>query len=221
MKLIFFAMIVLVASLIGMLIFEKDPEKPDLQLNQSSAAKVATRTIPNDLYQKFPIKPTHWEGQFKALSKRIGGLTRDPAAMDNEITNFAKALKQEQIKLLYQIVISTYQTGDEKLTATELLVRSNHPTTISLLTGIINADPAKISSALPIQQEYKAFQMLAIEGLATKAKAAPEAKRALNELVSKTTDSQLLDRIHRGLWALDGRAPSPEEQDMAALKELL
>lgn len=158
---------------------------------------------------------------FARIVGQMKGLTENPEAADQEISRLAESLSDAQLKELTTLVLSRHKSGDEKLLATELLARSPNANSIDSLNEIILTPPQDISKNPSIQEEQRAFQMLAIEGIANKTDFKDLAKKDLAQLLPKINDTALGDRIHRSLWALEGKAPTPEEQDRAALEQLL
>jgi len=176
--------------------------------------KEQTLTTPSDQFS--------FQEHFNRITKSIGTITENPEEADLEISNLAMTLDRTQLNELYTKVISKYSNGDEKLLAVELLSRSSLPETIEHLKNIASSSASESSydSSLT-QQEFQSLQVSAIEGLTQKPQLKHEAKLALNSLSQSTDNTLLLDRIKRAQAALDGRAPSPEAQDKAALEQVL
>lgn len=168
-----------------------------------------------------PLSKEEWQNQFHALTEQMSSLTDDPESIDQQISDFAQAMNVHQLKDLLTTIFSKQTNGDEKLLATELLARSPLLESIDYLKTVVTTPPNEVHGNPYLQQEHRALQMLAVEGIAQKFNHETEAQRALEGLTRSVEDSHLLDRIHRSLWAVQGRAPSPEEQDREALQTLL
>ncbi|MEY4615954.1 MAG: hypothetical protein RJB66_914 [Pseudomonadota bacterium] len=162
-----------------------------------------------------------WNEHIEKLTGQIGSLTPSPEAIDEEVSSFANRLKATQLSLLYKTVISKYKSGDEKLLAAELLARSPLPDSIEHLKNIITTAPESISGSAALQEEFRAIQLLAIEGITQKPLLRNESVKALQSLLPAVDNSFMHDRIARGLSALQGKAPALEDQDREALQKLL
>ncbi len=199
----------LIPSLPKIAVFESFKSKPDLTPSSEAPIPASIETA------------KEWHQIFNQMTQKMTGLSDNPERVDLEITSFAQTLVASQLNELYLLVTEKSSSGDEKLLATELLARSQLPSSIDLLKQIVSSSSQQVSQVPMVQQEYRAFQMLAIEGLAQKPELKAEAQKALTELASTTSDTLLIDRINRSLWALQGKAPPPEEQDQEALQKVL
>jgi hypothetical protein len=164
---------------------------------------------------------TPWPERFQQLTLQMGQLTDSPEDIDRELTRVAEDLSTSQLQELQTIAISSHSSGDEKLLAVELLNRSPNEASLPLLKSVVMTDPQEVFKNPLLQQEFRAIQMSAIEGLALKPADQSQADATLQELASSTSDSALADRLQRALWARQGKAPSPPEQDRVALEQLL
>lgn len=162
-----------------------------------------------------------WNEHFGELASQMSELTYSPEAIDQDLSDFADKLTLEQLSNLVNTVTSRAKTGDERLLAAELLARSPLIESIELLAKIITTSAESISDTPAVQEEFRAIQMLAIEGISQKATYPKESVEALQNLATTVDNSQMHDRIVRSLWALQGKAPSLEEQDREALTKML
>jgi hypothetical protein len=194
------------------------PKNPVFESLKSNTAILQSSETPTPPINK-PSK--EWLQSLEQMTQKMSGLSDNPTQVDQEITAFAQTLVASQLNELYLLVTEENTSGDKKLLATELLARSQLPISIELLKQIISSSSQQASQIPMVQQEYRAFQMLAIEGLSQKPELKNEARKTLTELASFTSDTLLLDRINRSLWALQGKAPSPEQQDQEALEKVL
>jgi hypothetical protein len=184
--------------------------------SSSPSMTPAKKTVPE---AKTDLPP--WETQFENIVQDMQTLSEDPEEADRKMTELANSLTDEQLGDLTNTVLSKQKNGDQKLLATELLARSPRRASMEQLKTIILTPAQEISKIPALQQEQRAFQMLAIEGLASKTEFRELAHKDLHQLTTKVSDTVLLDRLHRSLWSMAGQAPTPEKQDRTALQELL
>lgn len=192
---------------------------------QSASPQAQLTTTLNTSTEKGPLPataPSSFKESFEQIAQSIGTTVADPEKADQAITNLATKIDKAQLKELYVQITSPKSSGDEKLLATELLIRSSLAESVNYLKQIANQSATEHASNSPsTQQEFQAIQMLAVEGLAQKPQFKAEAKTALNELSQSTDDPLLLDRIHRTRLTLDGKVDAPEVQDQKALEQVL
>lgn len=182
----------------------------------------APSSMKNGTTSSTPIESSiPWTTRFENNVKQMQGLTDEPELVDQQISTLAQSLSSEELSKVKQIVFDRSKSGDERLLAAELLSRSANPVAIPLLKEIASASAKKFSKTEMIQQEFRAIQVLAIEGIGNKPDNQALAQTTLQDLIKKTEDPLLADRIHRTLWALQGKAPSPEKQDEQALQKVL
>lgn len=231
MNKLWFAALVVISIVLGVYVFHREQNDGNQggQLDHLSAIpSLNPRPISSGASSGGALPPSlpenevpSWKQEFESLTEQMQGLSTNPEATDEEITEFSEQLNLNQLNELVQTVLSKHSSGDEKLLATELLARSPLPGSIDLLKQIVTTAVTEISNNPYLQQEQKALQMQAIEGIGNKTNSPQIATKALKELAQSTEDSVLADRIQRTLWALKGKAPKPEEQDKEALKKLL
>lgn len=194
-------------------------KSPSIINNDAPKGETENSTFATTILSAEPA--LEWHQSFNHIAQKMSGLSDNPDQTDQEITSFAQTLLTSQLNELYSLVVTKNTPGDEKLLAAELLARSQLPISVDLLKKLAMKIPEDVSQVPMVQQEFRAFQMLAIEGLTQKPELQSESKKALSELATSTSDTLLLDRIHRSLWALQGKAPPPEQQDQEALKKVL
>ena len=192
-----------------------------------SQEKSSFTTLPkeesNAQTPKKPVGPEPtWSESFHSIVNKIGATTDHPELADLELTQLALRLKSEELNDIYLIATANESSGDERLLATELLIRSQLPESIDSLKKIASMNIEENTAKTPaLRQEYRSQQMMAIEGLGQKPEWKVQATKALNDLARTETDSMNLDRIHRTRRAMEGQAPTPEAQDNEALKKVL
>lgn len=193
--------------------FQVDSPKAQNESDQKADSKLLNNNNNNNNID--------WKERVHLSTLKMSSLTENPERIDQEITELAISLNEKELESLTVNIKSKNSSGDQKLLAAELISRSQLPKSISLLEDLIKTDSNSISQNPAIQQEFQALQMLAIEGFLQKPELKTQAQRALNELIQSTDNNRLQDRLHRSLWALSGKAPSPEQQDLKALEEVL
>lgn len=205
-------------------------KKPSYESNEVDTTTPPQNTsinaepIPSTPSEKNTIAPAtpSFKESFDQISQSIGTTTTHPEEADQAITNLAIKIDSAQLKELYSKITSQKFSGDDKLLATELLIRSPLAGSLNYLKQIASQSAEEIAAHSSVnQQEFQAIQMIAVEGLAQKPQFKNEAKAALNELSQKTEDPVLLDRIHRTRLTLDGKVSPPEVQDQKALEQVL
>lgn len=166
--------------------------------------------------------PASFKDHFEQVAQSIGQTTANTQEADQAVTNLALKVTSAQLNELYSQATSQHTSGDEKLLATELLIRSPLAESLNYLKKIVNSSAAeKFGNSPTAQQEFRSIQMSAIEGLGQKPQFKSEAKVVLKQLSQTIEDSLLLDRIQRTRYAIDGKVPAPEIQDQRALERVL
>jgi hypothetical protein len=162
-----------------------------------------------------------FDAQFKSASQEMARLQADPSTIETKLDQMAESLSDENVLSLQKIVSNSERPGDDRALAVELLSRKKTPESLLVLETFVKNHQTTTKSNWSRPQEFDSvITAQAIEGIASY----PEKDKALTALhtLSRTVkETFLLDRIARSKESINGHAPSPDQQDDAALKKLI
>lgn len=154
---------------------------------------------------------------------RIGQIDEDPEKTERELTDWAKALPSEELRLLSRTALDTELEPDQRFLAVDLLGRAGTFEAGELLVEVATA-PLGIEFASDYQHSASAeFEVLlreqAVDSIAELPK--ERAEKALSKTLTRVNRTTLIDRIQRHRAALKARVPPVKEQEKRALTTLL
>lgn len=158
--------------------------------------------------------------QFHAHAALLGHPIGDPAQIARELDRVAAELTHSEMEALTNLSVDMNKDGDERGLAIDLLSRSRSESAAASLKQIATAPfeaPAKDERAAQFEQ---VLRTMATEGLLQKENLKNSAS-LLKEIVSESNQAMVQDRAQRALLHLQGKAPSPKEQDEKAYKKML
>ncbi|MEN0059498.1 MAG: hypothetical protein AAGB31_11735 [Bdellovibrio sp.] len=157
----------------------------------------------------------------KQESAKLAQVQEDPAKVEQSLRQQARQLTLPQLQLLRERSLDLDVAEDERFLALTLIAWSEQREARSLLEQIslVPVDPF-LSPGRKGDFE-RVLRMQAVEGLQDLALSSTELQNSLRHIISRSGEAMTTDRAHRLLWSSQQRAPSPQEQDKAALKKLL
>lgn len=153
---------------------------------------------------------------------QVGKTTDEPNAVENRMQSIARQMEPEHIQYLEQVLLDRKQGGDERAMAVELLSRNQSEQAENILKNFILQDQgAVVNNKGQRQQEQEIiFKAQAIEGIAGREDKSL-ARKHLDEIANKSSQSFLVDRAKRAKAQIDGQLRSLDSQDNEALKKLI
>ena len=162
-----------------------------------------------------------FDSQFLKEAQRISNLQSDPKAVEQKMDQLARSMNALDLKKLEVIMQNKNEEGDERAMAVELISRSKTPEAMDALKDFVLTRENSAGENWTRNREFESvLRAQAIEGIA----AFPQKQLALtylNSMAGQIDESFLKDRIVRSEESLKGRAPTTQQQDEAALKQLV
>ncbi len=164
---------------------------------------------------------TVFDTQFLQEAQRISNLPRDPKDVEQKMDQLARSMKPLDLKKLEIVMQNKNEDGDQRAMAVELISRSKTPEAMDALKDFVLTRENSTGENWTRNREFESvLRAQAIEGIA----AFPQKQLALtylNSMAGQIDESFLKDRIVRSEESLKGRAPDTQQQDEAALKQLV
>ncbi len=190
---------------------------------KSKPAEVQSGPAPAVLITQENTKavPKAFSARFKEESLQIAKIQNDPELTQTRMKDLAKVMAPADVQDLYEIISDEKNNGDQRALAIELLSLKNDTTSLMALQNFVanntNVNGTKWDRKKELETVLRAQ---AVESIA----AYPQKDIALSTLgyLQRKVDERFLnDRIGRAAASLSNGAPTPQEQDDAALKKLL
>ena len=162
-------------------------------------------------------KTSFFESQFLKEAQKISELQNDPKLVDQKMDQLARSMSSVDLQKLSVVMQNENENGDQRALAVELIARFKTPEAITALKEFV---VRRDGHSGPNREFESVLRAQAIEGIA----AFPQKELALsylNLMANQVDESFLKDRIVRSEENLKGRAPSTEQQDESALKQLV
>lgn len=184
-------------------------EKPTVGESLSKKLSAEAKAMPLDEY-------------LKSEAVLVGRPDTDPEASESRLREKASSLTATDLIGLTEKATSTQTDGDTRALAVQLVSYSPLSEKIDLLSNFALSTPPTFGEERRDFYEV-ALRAQAVEGIAeaTSAKTKDAAIRALQGIPEKTDNQYLVDRANRALLSLQTGGASPEDQDKAALEELV
>ncbi len=158
-----------------------------------------------------------FDSRFLKEAQKISELSNDPKQVDQKMDQLALSMSQLDLKKLSIVMENQNENGDTRALAVELISRAKTRDAVAALKEFVIHQ----ESGAGRNREFESvLRAQAIEGVA----AYPQKDLALsylNAMADQVDESFLKDRIVRSEENLKGRAPTTEQQDDAALKQLV
>ncbi len=162
-----------------------------------------------------------FDSQFVAEAQKMSQLQENSKAVDEKIDSLAKAMNSYEMKKLSVMIESKSADGDQRAMAVELLARSKSEEAMQILNDFVLTHETGAVQTWNRNREFESvLRAQAIEGIAAYPKK-DVALSYLSSLANKVDESFLKDRIARSEENLKGHAPTSQQQDDAALKQLV
>lgn len=165
------------------------------------------------------LNQNEFEEKLAEFLKEVGELQQDPEQAEMNLEFFAESLKKDELNVLKDRALDPGNDGDARALAIYILNLNGSQESMKLLSDIILSELESFSDPRLTEQEHL-LRSMAVEGLAH-----PHEKNfainLINNLSSKTKDSQILDRLQRTKAYLEGKAPKPVYQDLEALEKII
>ncbi|MGE4234718.1 MAG: hypothetical protein AB7F43_15520 [Bacteriovoracia bacterium] len=159
--------------------------------------------------------------KFKAEVSQIAQLQSDPENVQKRLQALSKTMSSQDVQALYEIISNDKNDGDQRALAVEILSLRNDAASLNVLQNFVASNNTVNGTKWDRSKEFETvLRAQAVESIA----AFPQKEIAISTLSflkSKVDESFLSDRIGRATAYLQGLAPTPEDQDDAALKKLL
>lgn len=199
---------------------------PDVPSEEAEIASSAS--TPSQLEQA-PVTPVEQSAEEQVLlnlekeAQRIGQVSDEPDEEELRLNEQALQLKPPELKKYLARAQDKTVNGDERFLAVDLIARNGSDAAIALLKDFV-LSPEQVSfSSDPSSNMDKETEMMlrarALDGIAQRK--SPQAIKAIHDVIQRTDNSVLSDRAHRHRAHLEEGAPSVQEQEERALRELL
>lgn len=154
---------------------------------------------------------------------RIGQIDENPEKTERELTEWARSLPPEELRLLGRTARDTELEPDQRFLAVDLLGRAGTAEAGELLVDIATS-PLGVEFASDYQHSAAAeFEVLlreqAVDSIAELPK--ERAEKSLDKVLTRVNRTTLIDRIQRHRTALKAQVPPVKEQEKRALSKLL
>lgn len=167
------------------------------------------------------VDPKIFIGKFNAESAQITKAQNDPELAQNKMKKFAQTITPQDVQELYNIISNEKNDGDRRALAIELLSIKNDTTSLIALQNFVANNKTVNGTKWDRKKELETvLRAQAVEGIASY----PHkdiAISTLSYLQHKVDERFLNDRISRAAANLSNRAPTVQQQDEAALKQLV
>jgi hypothetical protein len=167
--------------------------------------------------EKTEAKPENLEQKLKSESARVGKVSENPAEDRKRLKEWALSFSVADLQQIKTLVLDQDADADTRFLGVFLMSDSELPEAVSLLSDIALAPVTGQDRQLNFETTIR---MQAIDGIINnphKEITVP----ALKNIQKKTDQSLFADRTQRGLLTIDGKVPSPADQETAALKKLI
>lgn len=159
--------------------------------------------------------------QFKEEAEQIGKLQADPETAQARMRALAAKMNQQDVEDMYEVISDDRNNGDQRALAVELLSIKNDTASLIALQNFVANNTTVNGTKWDRKKEFETvLRAQAVESIA----AYPQKDIALSTLSflqSKVDESFLVDRINRAAANLSGKASPLNQQDEAALKQLV
>jgi hypothetical protein len=159
--------------------------------------------------------------KFKAESLQMAQLQNDPEAVQTRLKLLAREMTSQDVDGLYEIISDDQKDGDQRALAIELLSLKNNTASLLALQNFVGNNNNINGTKWDRKRELETvLRAQAVESIAT----FPQKEIAISTLSflqNKVDEKFLSDRIARAASSLNNGAPSLQQQDDAALKNLL
>lgn len=167
-----------------------------------------------------PAKDVNHNNIIENESRQIGLIDEHPDQTEKRLKELAYSLKPKDLRELKQKTLNMSLNGDDRMLSVYLLSLSQHENTAQLLEDIA-ATPIQIPKDQYRQYEFEnVLRSQAIEGLQNRENK-NQAISSLSKLISKLSDSYLLNRSQIALSHRTNNTDKVEAQDLNALKKIV
>ncbi|MBY0555277.1 hypothetical protein K2P97_12165 [bacterium] len=160
-------------------------------------------------------------GKFKQEAVQMAQLQNDPEAVQVRLMALAKEMSSSDVQSLYELISDDKKDGDQRALAIELLSLKNDTASMLALQNFVGNNKNVNGNKWDRKKELETvLRAQAVEGIAS----FPQKDIAISTLgflQSKVDEKFLSDRISRAAAGLNNLAPSLQQQDEEALKNLL
>lgn len=164
---------------------------------------------------------SNFETQLKVAAEKIAHLDSDPQKTEEELKAFSKNLEPADVQKLFKIALNRESPQDLRFLSVMLLGWSEFEGASQLLEDIATEDIDPFLSPDRQGDFESVLRMQAVEGLEGLSLGSSQHQKHLQNIISKSSSTLVIDRAQRALWASAGNADSPREQDEKALKKVL
>lgn len=151
----------------------------------------------------------------------ISQIDANPEATEERLKDLSRHLHDTELKALYESSLNHEKSQDERFLSVMLLAWSEKPEAGQLLENIALTESDPYLDSGRNADFESVLRMKAVEGLHDLPLSSKEHQNHLQNIIQKSSNSQVVDRAQRALWASAGEAERPEKQDEKALQEVL
>lgn len=159
--------------------------------------------------------------KFKEEAAQIAKVQNNPLLAQKRMRDLAELMTPQDVQGLYEIISDDKNDGDQRALAVELLSIKNDTTSLIALQNFVANNTTINGTKWDRKKELETvLRAQAVESIA----AYPQkdiARSTLNYLQQRVDEKFLIDRIKRAAQSLNGGATGLQQQDEAALKNLI
>lgn len=182
----------------------------------NSSDDVSLENLPTDKKNELEV----FKKTFYKEVDELGKTQASPAQVQERLNSLGKSLDFVQIKYLDELLYNKDANDDVKAIAIELLTNSQTQSSLNTLKNFVLESVMPSTLSHIGMNSVMALKLQALEGVSLYSDPAAGVS-ALTEIQNKSTEKVIMDRATRALQGLEGSAPSLEEQENKALKEVL
>ncbi len=161
---------------------------------------------------------TDIETLLKNESSQIGLADEHPEQTEKKLTEMTKAFRYADLVKLKQKTLNTDINGDDRMLSVYLLSLSQNERVAQILEDIVLSPILVTDNKSPAYEFENVLRSHAIEGLQNRDNKT-QAIKSLNTLITKVSNSYLLDRSQRALAHYKHNADKLKDQDNKALEK--
>lgn len=224
-KIIFLVLIAFAFIFVEISYFEKESAKVSPKA-ETPAATATVRRETQSIPPSAEISPnkievtakTDIETLLRNESSQIGLADEHPEQTEKKLTEMTKGFRYTDLVKLKQKTLNTDINGDDRMLSVYLLSLSQNERVAQILEDIVLSPILIADSKSPAYEFENVLRSQAIEGLQNRDNRT-QAIKSLNTLITKVSNSYLLDRSQRALAHYKYNADKLKDQDNKALEK--
>jgi hypothetical protein len=194
----------------------RDGASPEKNANQAKHEAPQLRSESHAQYEIHNV-----EKKLAEESLRIAQIDEKPNETEQRLRVWAESLTTEDLRDLATHARNSRENQDRRFLATLLMGWSQKAAALEFLVDLAKSSLDPLTGPQRFGDFERVLRMQAVDGILELPMAPTQVMNALQAILNHSDQAAVVDRAQRALWFLQGMAPTPTQQDLRALKELI